>query len=218
MKTGRVRAASRPSAKAVIEFLAKNQSFRALYKKFPHLKKIEVRKILIGDGSYYKSGRYPPAIMIKSEIKKRGSMPRPRFTCYIDGAAQPNPGPAGAGAVIYRNSLKVKEISKFLGFRTNNQAEYEALDIALGEVLKILEESSAVSFFSDSLLLVNQITGRWRVNDKNIIGLLEKARRKIKRISSKKLVTFSIEHIDRRKNKEADSLSVLAIRRENLVK
>ena len=210
MKTGRGKntpPAAAPRAKEVLGFLAENQSFRALYKKFPHLKKEETRKILIGlngDGSYYKSG-----------IKERRNKNRLRFTCFVDGAAQPNPGPAGAGAVIYRNDGKVKEISKFLGRRTNNQAEYEALDIALGEILKILEENSAVSFFSDSLLLVNQVTGRWRVNDGNIIVLLERVRKKIKRISSKKSVTFSIEHIDRNKNKEADSLSVLAIRREN---
>ncbi|MFH1957417.1 MAG: ribonuclease HI family protein [bacterium] len=209
METGRGKntpSSAAPGAKEVLEFLAENQSFRALYKKFPNLKKAGVRKVLIGAGSCF-----------KSKIKERRNKHRTRFTCYVDGAAQPNPGPAGAGAVIYRNAVKVKEISKFLGRRTNNQAEYEALDIALGEVLKILEENSAVSFFSDSLLLVNQVTGRWRVNDGNIIVLLGKARRKIKRISSKKSVKFSIEHIDRRKNKEADSLSVLAIRRENLV-
>lgn len=179
----------------ILEFLAENQNFSKLYNKFPGLHKQDVKRILL-------------------ELSKKFVF-RIIIDCYVDGAAQPNPGHAGAGAVIYRNSAKVKEISKYLGHRTNNQAEYEALDIALSEVLKILEENSSVSFFSDSLLLVNQVTCCWRVKDSGIAVLLEKVRRKIKRISSKKSVTFHIEHINRGKNRAADSLSVLAIRRKN---
>ena len=103
MKTGRGKntPSADPGAKEVLEFLAENQSFRALYKKFPYLKKEEAGKILIGAVSCF-----------KSKIKERKNKNRPRFTCYVDGAAQPNPGPAGAGAVIYRDAVKVKEISK----------------------------------------------------------------------------------------------------------
>jgi len=208
MKTGKSKA-KRPSAaarprkrssagvrpKEILEFLLVNQNFSKLYNKFPGLRKQDVKRLLL-------------------ELSKR-FVSRTIIDCYVDGAAQPNPGPAGAGAVIYRNSAKVKEISKFLGCRTNNQAEYEALDIALGEVLKILEENSAVSFFSDSLLLVNQVGGLWRVKDSGIAVLLAKVKKKLKRISSKKSVTFRIEHINRDKNRVADSLSVLAIRQKS---
>ena len=52
---------------------------------------------------------------------------------YTDGGARNNPGPAGAGAVAYENGKKIFELKKFLGERTNNWADYEAVILALAE-------------------------------------------------------------------------------------
>ena len=117
--------------------------------------------------------------------------------------------------MIYRNGKKIREISKYLGEMTNNQAEYKAFGIAAAEALKIAEVNSGVSFFSDSLLLVNQINGRWRVKDKNIFYLREKAVKKIKTLETRKKAEILLKHIPRAENKEADFLSSLAIKQKN---
>ncbi len=181
-----------PTLREILEYLSTSQSFRKLYEKYPKLSKKKVSEAL----------RKVAAKLI----------PRIKFSCFFDGAAQPNPGPAGAGVVIYKNGEKVKEISRFLGVKTNNQAEYLALNTALDEIEKIAEKNCEISFFSDSQLLVSQIKGLWRTKDRKILRLFALAKKKIAKLSKDKNCRISISHIERIKNKVADSLSVLAIK------
>ena len=81
---------------------------------------------------------------------------------YTDGAARGNPGPAAAGFRILGPSGELLlEREKFLGKKTNNQAEYAALLLGLEASQDFTR--GRVSVGSDSELMVNQMKGKWRV-------------------------------------------------------
>ena len=87
--------------------------------------------------------------------------------CF-DGAAQPNPGPSGCGAAIFdaqgfgfTDDDAIAKDSAFLGWSTNNQAEYEGL--ILGLQLALDNGAQQVSIRGDSELVVKQVLGEWRV-------------------------------------------------------
>ena len=120
---------------------------------------------------------------------------------YCDGGARGNPGPAGYGAVIHDSSGAVlAELSEFLGFRTNNYAEYSGLLAVLQWALD--QGLTKLRVISDSELMVKQIQGRYKVNSPDLRPLYEEARRRIARLDS-----FQIAHALRHKNKAADRLA-----------
>jgi ribonuclease HI len=98
------------------------------------------------------------------------------------------------------------EICGYLGVTTNNVAEYAGLIEAL-EVAR-LEGATELSVVSDSLLLVNQMLGKYRVKHPNLIPLYEQARR-----LARGFQRFSIKHTLRAGNKEADRLANMAVDR-----
>ena len=122
------------------------------------------------------------------------------MTVYIDGGSRGNPGPAGAG--IYFPD--VARIAEYLGTQTNNFAEYTALVTALRFAAAFRCEELRV--YSDSELVVKQIKGQYKVKNENIRPLYQAARRWIDVISR-----FSIEHVRREFNKDADALANVAM-------
>ena len=99
-----------------------------------------------------------------------------KIIIYTDGGARSNPGPAAIGIVIQETSDKrqaTKEYSKFLGTKTNNEAEYEAVIFALKKVKQLIGKEktakSEIEIKSDSELLVNQLSGRFKIKEKNLI-------------------------------------------------
>ena len=120
---------------------------------------------------------------------------------HCDGGARGNPGPAGYGAVLAtEDGTVLAELSEFLGFKTNNFAEYAGL---LGCLQWTLDNGHArLSVVSDSLLMVNQIKGRFKVASPDLRPLFEEAKRRIARLDS-----FTITHALRHKNKDADRLA-----------
>jgi ribonuclease HI len=95
---------------------------------------------------------------------------------YSDGGSRGNPGPAAAAYLILDENGKIlKEQSHFLGYRTNNQAEYEALISALqkANVLRIKE----VVAHLDSELVCKHLTGEYRVKNPNLLVLWEKTQK-----------------------------------------
>lgn len=126
---------------------------------------------------------------------------------FIDGASQGNPGHSGIGIVAVDTCGKrIKEISEYIGEVTNNVAEYTALNFALAEAL-ILNFKN-ISIKSDSELLVKQLNGEYKVKSNNIKSLYLQAKHLIKGFNSVK-----VSYIQRTKNKEADRLASLAIRK-----
>jgi ribonuclease HI len=126
-----------------------------------------------------------------------------RFRAFIDGAARGNPGPAGAGVYICaEDNLPAEEHFEALGHQTNNVAEYRALLRALRRAAE--REASEVSIASDSLLLVQQMLGRYRVKAPNLQPLFFEAVGRAKAFRR-----FSIAHVPREDNKKADRLANL---------
>lgn len=122
------------------------------------------------------------------------------ITIYIDGASVGNPGKSGIGYLIYRGDKLIKKESVFLGVQTNNFAEYMALIFPLGDILALGEKQ--VEVFSDSQLVCEQIKGNYKVKNKNIYPLFILAKKLISNLDK-----FSITHINREKNSEADELA-----------
>lgn len=123
-----------------------------------------------------------------------------KLSIYTDGGARGNPGPAAIGVVIQDEKGKtVKTYSEYLGERTNNQAEYEALILGLQKV-KIYKPKEIVCFL-DSELVVKQLNGEYKIKDPDIQPLFIK-------VWNLKLdfEKISFRHIEREKNKEADKL------------
>jgi ribonuclease HI len=126
---------------------------------------------------------------------------------YIDGASRGNPGRAGAGIWITNGEgKKISEVSRYLGHKTNNEAEYWALLLGLKEAKRMGGE--AIQIFTDSELVERQIKGIYRVKDLNLKTLHKTIMENLKTFSN-----FEIESIPREENKEADRLANQAIQR-----
>jgi ribonuclease HI len=121
---------------------------------------------------------------------------------FTDGGARNNPGPAGAGVVIYEDGEKKVEMAHYLGEKqTNNWAEYEAVIIALGKLLEMGLRDHDIQFKLDSQLVVEQIKGNWKIKEPTLRSQVEKVHGLLKDFGK---VTFT--HIPREENEEADKL------------
>lgn len=130
---------------------------------------------------------------------------RVHWRLCIDGAARNNPGPAGAGAVIYKNGKIFEKHGFFLGSRTNNQAEYMALIIGIYYVKKQYNEADHVEIVSDSQLLVRQFNGEYRIKHPELKPLHMLANNMLAG------VVFTISHVLREKNEEADAMANIGL-------
>lgn len=130
------------------------------------------------------------------------------FTLYADGGARGNPGPAGAGAVVFDASGKrVVEVADFLGVATNNVAEYEALLRGLKALVAAYPDgyfkTAFVTIRMDSKLVIEQLKGAYKVKHPNLIPrYLE-----LKNIIARSFSKVAYEHVPREKNKDADELA-----------
>ena len=123
---------------------------------------------------------------------------------YTDGAARGNPGESGAGIYI-RDSLKpLLEKAVYLGHTTNNVAEYMAFILGLKEAEKL--GGNILSLYADSELLVNQIKGTYKVKDKKLKVLFDKAKKHLS-----EFIQYEIFYIKREENRDADRLANKAI-------
>ena len=104
---------------------------------------------------------------------------------FADGCSLGNPGPAGAGIVIYKNKRLISKVSLYLGEATNNVAEYLALIFALVELLSL--RPGPFSIYMDSQLIVNQVEGRYRIKNKALYPLNALARRLLSLIGDYRL-------------------------------
>ena len=127
------------------------------------------------------------------------------IVAYIDGGARGNPGPAGFGVRIeHPDGTLVEEFSDAIGIATNNVAEYRGLLAALEWARA--HRSPEVHVRSDSLLLVQQMLGNYKVKHAGLQALHAQARLLAHEIGR---VTF--EHVRRESNKHADRLANLAM-------
>ncbi len=123
-----------------------------------------------------------------------------------DGASSGNPGPAAIGAIIKdEQDNLIARISQRIGATTNNQAEYRAIIAALEKAIGL--GAREVELRSDSELVVKQIKGRYRVKKATLRPLYQKV---VQLTGS--LETFTITHIPRSQNREADRLANKALK------
>ena len=93
---------------------------------------------------------------------------------YFDGASRGNPGEAGAGAcLVHEGGDAVWECAKYLGKKTNNEAEYAALLLLLSEVRA--RGLSGLEIRGDSKLVVCQVNREWKINKPHLRELAEHA-------------------------------------------
>lgn len=115
---------------------------------------------------------------------------------FTDGGSRSNPGPAACAYVVFDGAGNLqKKCGKYLGIATNNEAEYQGIIEALTAV-----EDINISFFLDSLLVVQQLNGLWKVKEPRLRALLLKVRE----LEAGRGITYS--HIPREKNWQADLL------------
>jgi ribonuclease HI len=133
-----------------------------------------------------------------------GNLFEKRFLLRFDGCSKGNPGLAGAGAVLYYDKEEIWSDYKFLNKQTNNQAEYNGLLLGLNYAVN----SNITSLYveGDSLLVINQMTGKFKCDSINIIDLHKKAKQ-----LERQFDFIQFNHIYRDKNKRADELANLAI-------
>jgi ribonuclease HI len=130
-----------------------------------------------------------------------------------DGAARGNPGPASAGAILVDASrpdatdpdaTPLAVVARPLGVQTNNVAEYTALLLALREAHRLGAEE--IDLRLDSLLIVEQLHGRWRVKDPKLRVLHAEARELLAGFAR-----WQARHEPRARNRAADALANLAL-------
>ncbi|MGI8999303.1 MAG: ribonuclease HI family protein [Candidatus Limnocylindria bacterium] len=129
-----------------------------------------------------------------------------RLLIHTDGAARGNPGPAGAGAVLRDASdgTVVGEIAEPLGHATNNVAEWTAVRLALEEARRL--GATHVDLRMDSELVARQITGIYRVKHPALKPIHAAAMNLLRSFDA-----YTVGHVPRALNKDADRLSNVAI-------
>jgi ribonuclease HI len=127
------------------------------------------------------------------------------YKLQFDGCSKNNPGLAGAGAVIYKNGIEIWADHLFVGTNnTNNYAEYSGLLFGLEKAIEL--NIKALHIEGDSLLVINQMTGKYKCNSPNLIELYNKAKILVSGFDDIMFV-----HIFRNKNVRADELSNNAV-------
>ena len=124
---------------------------------------------------------------------------------YIDGGARGNPGPAGFGVrVEQKDGTLIEEFAESIGVATNNVAEYRALLAALEWAKRHGHQQLHVR--SDSLLLVQQMLGNYKVKNAGLQPLHAKAR-----VLTHEIGRVTFEHVGRSLNAHADRLANTAM-------
>ncbi|MFH2069335.1 MAG: ribonuclease HI family protein [Candidatus Omnitrophota bacterium] len=132
-----------------------------------------------------------------------------KLTIFIDGASRGNPGRSAIGIALYDpEGQLLKEVGLEIGVTTNNVAEYTALLYGLGEALLYVHKlpnkinGLELTIYSDSELLINQMTGRYQVKNEDIKRLHLLAQRLISGLEK-----VSFEKLSHDENKTADRLA-----------
>jgi len=122
---------------------------------------------------------------------------------YCDGGSRGNPGPAAIGAVVFDATVDppqvLASVSERIGITTNNVAEYKALIAGLEAVAHV--HARVIHVRADSMLVINQLRGRWKVKHENMRPLYAQARSLLAAYD-----VVDLQHVPRAENAEADAL------------
>jgi len=126
------------------------------------------------------------------------------LVAYIDGGSMGNPGPSGVGVVMDGAANGTIRIAKWIGKQDNNVAEYVALMEALQCALSL--RAKRLHVFSDSQVVVKQMTGEYKCQSSLLYSLHWTCRKLARSLE------FSISHVGRERNAEANTLAHSAMR------
>ncbi len=128
-----------------------------------------------------------------------------RLLAYTDGAARGNPGPAGAGAILRdADGTVVAEIAEPLGHATNNVAEWTAVRLVVEEAVRL--GATHLDLRMDSELVARQISGIYRVKHPDLKPIHAAVMEMLRSLQG-----YTVGHVPRELNKDADRLSNIAI-------
>lgn len=124
----------------------------------------------------------------------------------VDGASRGNPGPSGIGFCIFDNDNLVERGGEFIGFATSRSAEYYAMRKGVERAIELGYKT--VRFFSDSLMVINQLNGIFSIKNQDIIPIYNDIQTKLSQFDA-----VSFTHVPRSENVIADSEANAAIDR-----
>lgn len=123
------------------------------------------------------------------------------FTVYTDGGSRGNPGPSASAYVVYNQHGEILESGgSYIGITSNNQAEYTGVVLALRALSKYASAEDTIQFKIDSLLVVNQMNGLYKIKNRELWPLNQQIR---ELMTSFKQVSFN--HVPRESNVAADA-------------
>ena len=130
-----------------------------------------------------------------------GAITHAEYVMNFDGCSKGNPGPAGAGAVIYQNGIEIWGACDFVGNKeTNNMAEYAGLILGMKEAVH--RNIRKIAIKGDSLLVIKQMRGEYKVKSENLLESFAQAKK-----LEKDFDVIMYDHVYRTENKRADELS-----------
>ena len=132
-----------------------------------------------------------------------------RGELFVDGGCRPsNPGPAGVGIFVALSDGTEHEQGRYIGWRSNNYAEYTALITGILFARKC-GATTSLQIYTDSKLIKHQVDGSWRCLDPELVVLRNAARAVLENYYY--LDNWWIKWIRRERNKRADALCTGAI-------
>src|ERR1700722_1328663 len=137
--------------------------------------------------------------LAEDEPAQSGTAVMAELVAYVDGGSLGNPGPSGIGVIIDGCDSGPIRIAKWIGHQDNNVAEYVALMEALQCALSL--KAKALHVYSDSQVVVRQMRGESPCRSARLYSLHWTCRKLARAL------TFSISHVPRAKNVEANSLA-----------
>lgn len=133
---------------------------------------------------------------------------REKISIFTDGGARGNPGISGAGVYIYdQSNREILSKHQFLGHKTNNEAEYLAMKVALEFLKSFLSDRTGefeLVFHLDSKLVVEQMNKRWKIKEARLAVLADNNWQILEQLPR---CSWKIVHIRREENKRADFLA-----------
>jgi ribonuclease HI len=135
-------------------------------------------------------------------VIKRAGMSE--LVAYVDGGSHGNPGPAGIGVVLETPGGEILKISKWIGHQDNNVAEYAAVLEALQ--LAVARKAKRLQVYCDSEVVVRQMNGEYACRSPRLYSLNWTCRKLARAME------FTISHIPRELNLEANHLANAAVR------
>ncbi len=133
------------------------------------------------------------------------------YTLKCDGACKNNPGIGSSASVIYENGAIIDQAAQYFTHTTNNVAEYKSLLLGIKRALKLGIKDLKIQM--DSQLVVKQVRMEYKINNPVLKGLHVEIMEQLSKLDS-----FTIDHIYRTENKDADALANLCVQLKEDIK